>query len=151
MSITFPSELDVLITRAFEAPIELVFDVFTKEEHVRHTFPPFGEEVKTCSIDLRVGGSYHYVMTTADGKDMSFRGTFMELEPPTRMVQTWIFDGWPGVEAIEYVDFEEADGVTTMTWRIAFKNQADRDHMTKYDGIEAGFDNVERYLATLVG
>ena len=151
MTITFPTELDVLITRAFDAPIGLVFDVLFKEEHVRNTFPPFGEEMKTCSIDLRVGGSYHFVMQTSDGTDMSFRGTFIEIDPPTRVVQTWAYEGWPDTEAVETVDLEENDGVTTMTWRMAFRDEAGRAHMTKYDGIEAGFDNVERYLRSLVG
>ena len=82
--IEFPSDLEILMTREFEAPIELVFDVFTKEEHVRNTFPPFGEEMAVCDIDLRVGGDYHYVVVTDDGREMSFRGTFLELEPPTR-------------------------------------------------------------------
>ena len=47
-TIEFPSDLEILMTREFEAPIELVFDVFTKEEHVRNTFPPFGEEMALC-------------------------------------------------------------------------------------------------------
>jgi uncharacterized protein YndB with AHSA1/START domain len=149
-AIAFPSELEILITREFEAPIELVFDVFTKVEHVRNHFPPFGEEMAVCEIDLRVGGEYHFVMVTDDGTAMSFRGTFLEIEPPTRTVQTWIFEGWPDAEAVETMDLHETDGVTTLTWKLAFTDQAGRDHMTKYDGIQSSFDNVERYLRTLV-
>ena len=148
-TIEFPSDLEILMTREFEAPIELVFDVFTKQEHVRNTFPPFGEEMAVCDIDLRVGGEYHYVMVTDDGREMSFRGTFLEIEPPTRMVQTWLFEGWPDAEAVETVDFHETAGVTTMTWKLAFRDQAGRDHMTRYDGIEANWDNLEAYLRTL--
>lgn len=148
--IEFPSDLEILITREFEAPVQLAFDVFTKPEHVRKHFPPFGEEMSECSIDLRVGGDYHYVMVTDDGTAMSFRGTFMEIEPPTRIVDTWIFEGWPGTEAVETVDLHEAGGVTKMTWRLTFRDQAGRDHMTKFDGIEASFDNVEDYLRTLL-
>jgi uncharacterized protein YndB with AHSA1/START domain len=148
--IEFPSELEILITRHFEAPIALVFDVFTKPEHVRKTFPPFGETMAVCSIDLRVGGRYHFVMVTEDGTEMSFRGTYLEVEPPTRTVQTWLFDGWPDVEAVETMDLHETDGVTTLTWCLVFRDQAGRDHMTKYDGIEAGFDNVEAYLRSLL-
>jgi uncharacterized protein YndB with AHSA1/START domain len=47
---------------------------------VRKTIAPYGEEVKTCSIDLRVGGDYHFVFVTDDGREMSFRGTFLEVE-----------------------------------------------------------------------
>lgn len=147
--IEFPTELEVLITRTFEAPIDLVFDVFTKPEHARKTFAPFGEEVTVCEIDLRVGGEYHYVMVTEDGTEMSFRGTYLEVEPPTRSVQTWQFEGWPDADAVETMDLHETDGVTTLTWKLAFSDAAGRAHMTKYDGIEAGFDNVAAYLTSL--
>src|SRR5205823_6245147 len=87
--IEFPNELEILITRQFEAPIALVFDVFTKPEHVRKTFAPFGEAMAVCSIDLRVGGSYHFFFVPKAAYEMSFRGTYLEVEPPTRTVQTW--------------------------------------------------------------
>ena len=149
--IEFPNELEVVVTREFEAPIALVFDVFTKPEHVRRTIAPYGEEVKVCSIDLRVGGDYHYVFVTDEGKEMSFRGTYLEVEPPTRTVQTWLFDGWPDAEAVETMDLREADGVTTLTWSLAFRDQAGRDRMTKFDGVQANFDNVEDLLRSLLG
>jgi uncharacterized protein YndB with AHSA1/START domain len=148
--ITFPNDLEIVITREFDAPIELVFDVFTKPEHVRKTFAPFGEEVTVCSIDLHVGGSYHIVMVTDDGTECSFRGTYLEVEPPTRTVQTWLFDGWPDAEAVESMDLHETDGVTKLTYRLAFRDKAGRDHMTKFDGLEANFDNVEGYLRSLL-
>ena len=103
-AIEFPSELEILITREFEAPMQLVFDVFTKEEHVRKTIAPFGEVVTECSIDLRVGGGYHIVFVTDDGVECSFRGRYLEIEPPTRSVQTWRFEGWPDTEAVETME-----------------------------------------------
>jgi uncharacterized protein YndB with AHSA1/START domain len=148
--VEFPSELEIVITREFDAPIGLVFDVFTKPEHVRKTFAPFGEEVTVCSIDLRVGGNYHIVMVTDDGTECSFRGTYLEVEPPTRTVQTWLFGGWPDAHAVESMDLHETDGVTKLTHKLAFSDKAGRDHMTKYDGLEANFDNVEDYLRSLL-
>jgi uncharacterized protein YndB with AHSA1/START domain len=106
--------------------------------------------VTVCSIDLRVGGNYHFVMVTDDGTECSFRGTYLEIEPPTRTVETWLFDGWPDAEAVESMDLQEANGVTTLTWKLAFRDQAGRAHMTKFDGIEANFDNVEDYLRSLL-
>jgi len=146
----FPSELEIVQTRDFEAPIQLVFDVFTKEEHVRRTIAPFGEQVTVCSIDLRVGGDYHYVFVTEDGYECSFRGTFLEVDPPIRSVQTWHFDGWPDAEAVESMDLQEADGVTSLTYTLTFHDQAGRDHMTKYDGLESNLDNVDAYLRSLL-
>jgi len=148
--IEFPNELEIVVTRRFDAPIALVFDVFTKPEHVRKTIAPFGEAVTVCSIDLRVGGNYHFVFVTDDGTECSFRGTYLEVEPPTRTVETWRFEGWPDVEAVESMDLHETNGVTTLTHRLAFRDKAGRDHMTKFDGIEANFDNVEDYLRSLL-
>ena len=148
--IEFPNDLEIVITREFDAPIQLVFDVATRPEHVRKTFAPFGEEVTVCSIDLRVGGDYHFVMVTDDGTECSFRGTFLTIEPPTRTAQTWVFDGWPGVEAVESIDLHEVDGVTTMTYRLAFRDQAGRAHMTKYDGLLASFDHEEDLVRLLL-
>ena len=148
--IEFPNDLEIVVTREFDAPIALVFDVFTKPEHVRKTFAPFGEEVTVCSIDLRVGGSYHIVFATEDGTECSFRGTYLEVEPPTRTVETWLFDGWPGVEAVESTELREAHGVTQLTQRLAFRDQEGRDHMNKTDGFEASYDNVEDLLRLLL-
>jgi len=147
--VDFPNDLEVLVTRKFDAPIDLLFDVLTKPEHVRKHIAPFGEEVTVCEIDLRVGGEYHIVFVTADGIECSFRGTYLEVEPPTRTVETWHFDGWPDAEAVETMDLQETDGVTTLTYLLAFSDQAGRDHMTKYDGLEANFDNIEVYVRSL--
>jgi uncharacterized protein YndB with AHSA1/START domain len=148
--IEFPNDLEIVLTREFDAPIQLVFDVLTKPEHMRKTIAPYGEEVKTCSVDLRAGGNYHYVFVTDDGREMSFRGTFLEVEPPTRTVETWRYDGWPGVEAVETVELREADGVTKLTHTLAFRDQAGRDHMTATDGLAANYDNVENVLRSLL-
>ena len=148
--IEFPNELEIVTTREFDAPIELVFDVLTKPEHVRHWFAPFTDRVTECSIDLRVGGNYHIVFVTDDGTECSFRGTYLEVEPPTRTVQTWLFEGWPDADAVESVDLDETDGVTKLTMKLAFLDQAGRDHMTKSDGQEDSFDKMEDYLRSLL-
>jgi uncharacterized protein YndB with AHSA1/START domain len=87
---------------------------------------------------------------TDDGTEMSFRGTYLEVEPPNRTVETWLYKGWPDAEAVETIELRESDAVTTLTWKLAFRDKAGRDHMTKFDGIEANFDNVEDYLRSLL-
>ena len=54
-----------------------------------------------CEIDLRVGGDFHHVFVTPDGMECSFRGTYVEIEPPTRVVNTWLFEGWTDAWATE--------------------------------------------------
>ena len=72
------------------------------------------------------------------------------VEPPTRTVETWLYDGWPGVEAVESVELREADGMTKLTHTLAFRDQAGRDHMTGTDGLEANYDSVENLLRSLL-
>lgn len=148
--VEFPNALEIVTTREFDAPIDLVFEVLTKPEHVRQWFAAFEDKVTICSIDLRVGGSYHQVAVTPDGTERSFRGTYLEVVPPTRTVQTWQFEGWPGVEAVETVDLQETNGVTKMTIRLAFRDQASRDHMIRFDGQESSWDHLEDYLRSLL-
>jgi uncharacterized protein YndB with AHSA1/START domain len=148
--IEFPSELEIVTTREFDAPLELVFDVLTKPEHVRHWFAPFTDVVTECSIDLRVGGKYHIVSVTEAGRECSFRGTYSEVEPPTRIVATWLFDGWPDAHAVETTELRETDGVTTLRTNLAFRDKAGRDHMTLFDGQEDGYNKMEDYLRSVL-
>jgi uncharacterized protein YndB with AHSA1/START domain len=148
--IEFPSDLEIVTTREFDAPLELVFDVLTQPEHVRNWFAPFMDQVTECSIDLHVGGNYHIVIVTPDGTECSFRGTYLEVEPPTRTVATWLFEGWPDAHAVETTELREIDGVTTLTIKLAFRDKAGRDHMTRFDGQEDGYNKMEDYLRSLL-
>ena len=158
--IEFPNELDVLITREFDAPIALVFDVLTKPEHVSKWGAYPSDPMTECSIDLRVGGTYHHVFVTEDGTECSFRGTYLEVEPPVRTVETWLFGGWPDAEAVETWQLHENEGVTTLTMRLAFRDKAGRDHypasgeeageLNSSDGPGASFDAMEEILRSLL-
>jgi uncharacterized protein YndB with AHSA1/START domain len=121
-----------------------------KEEHLRKTIAPLGEEVTTCSIDLRVGGAYHYVFVTDEGTECSLRGTF-QIDRPNQTVQTWVYEGWPAVEDVESMDLHEAAGTTTLTSTLWLHDEPGRNHMTKYDGIEANFEIMAKYVQSLTG
>lgn len=82
-----------------------------------------------------------------DGTEASFRGTFLEVEPPTRIVATWLYSGWPDAEAVESIELHETQGVTTLTYRLAFSDQSGRDHLPNIaNGVAANFDNIEDLL-----
>ncbi|HUC22993.1 MAG TPA: SRPBCC domain-containing protein [Streptosporangiaceae bacterium] len=148
--IEFPNELEILITREFDAPIALVFEVLTKPEHVSKWGATPPDRMTKCTIDLRAGGAYHHVFVTEDGTECSFRGTYLEIEPPIRTMKTWRFDGWPDAEAVETMHLHETDGVTTLTMRLAFRDKAGRDHMTRFDGQQDSFDAMEDILTSLL-
>jgi uncharacterized protein YndB with AHSA1/START domain len=145
--IELPNNLEIVITREFDAPIALVFNVFTTRDRAEMARTE-EEELKVCAIDLRVGGNYHQVFVSEDGTEASFRGTFLEIDPPTRIVATWLYNGWPDAEAVESIELHETHAVTTLTYRLAFHDQAGRDHMTNFDGIVANFDNIEDLLSS---
>ena len=90
------------------------------------------------------------VFVTDDGTECSFRGTYLEIERPTRIVDTWLFEGWPDAEAVETVDLHETGGVTKVKMNLAFRDQAGRDHMTKSDGQEDSWNKMEDYLRSLL-
>jgi uncharacterized protein YndB with AHSA1/START domain len=148
--IEFPNELEVVITREFDAPIALVFDVLTKPEHVSAWGATPPDRMTECVIDLRVGGSYRSSFVTEDGSVFSFSGTYLEVDPPLRTVQTWHFNCWPDAEAVETMQLQEADGVTTLTWSLAFHERAGRDHMTEFDGQQDSLDEMEKILGSLL-
>jgi uncharacterized protein YndB with AHSA1/START domain len=156
-TVTFPSDREIVITRLFDAPMALVFEALTNPEHVRHWFG--AGDLEVCEIDLRVGGAYHYVgyVMEGDTETCSFRGTYLEIEAPTRTKETWGFDGWPQVQAVETVELSEDGGVTTVTITLEFPDRAARDTGTWVgeDGVHAdrggqvAFDRLEDRLAAL--
>ncbi len=158
--IEFPSELEILITREFDAPIALVFDVLTKPEYVRRWGATPPDQMQECTIDLRVGGKYHSSFVTEDGTVCSLDGTYLEVDPPFRTVETWLFDGWPDAEAVETWQLHETDGVTTVTMRLAFRDKAGRDHypaspqnldeLTSSNGVLDSFEAIGDVLRSLL-
>jgi len=152
LTIDTPSEREIVMTRVFDAPRQMLFDAFTKPELVPrwltgrpdHTMP-------ICEIDLRVGGAYHYVWRGPDGQEMSNKGIFREIVPPERVVATERFEpSWYEGENVNTTTFLEADGKTTVTLRIQCGSKQVRDAMLK-SGMERGvafsFDQLESILA----
>ena len=124
----------------------------TKPEHVSKWFAPHGCEMTVCSTDLRIGGNYHQVFVVDDGTECSFRGTYLKIEPPTRTVATWVFEGRPHLDAVETVELHEADGVTKMTNKMTYRDKASRDEGIQggFDGVADSFDKMEDLLRSLL-
>src|SRR5213595_1152665 len=102
LKLTTPGEQELVMTRSFDAPRQLVFDAHTKPDLVRRwLLGPPGWTMPVCEIDLRVGGRYRYVWDSADGHKMGTGGTFTEIVRPSRIVATQLFDeDWTGGETI---------------------------------------------------
>jgi uncharacterized protein YndB with AHSA1/START domain len=121
LQVTTPTEREIVMTRAFDAPRHLVFDALTKPELVkRWLVGPPGWSMVVCDIDLKVGGTYRYLWRRhSDGADVAMGGVFRELVPPERTVQTERFDedGNPGESLVTTV-LTERGGKTTLTRMI---------------------------------
>lgn len=140
----------VTMRRQFEAPMALVFDVITKPEHIRVWFPADDVPLHVCNIDLSVGGEYQYAWYAPGDKECAFRGTFLEIERPTKIVCTWLFEGWPDDEAVETMTLAEEGGVTTMTDILDFKAPEHLgDHFQENGGAQASWDKLDDLLAEL--
>src|SRR5437588_122943 len=94
LEVTTPSEREIVMTRIFDAPRETLFDMWTKPEHVsRWMLGPMGWTMAVCEIDLRPGGTWHFVWRRSDGTEMSISGEYKEIVPGERLVST---ESWGG-------------------------------------------------------
>lgn len=150
--VTLPSDTEILITRKFDAPAELVFDVWTTPEHVRNWWGWQTDQMTVCEIDLRVGGAYRFVAEHGD-HEVAFRGVYREIERPRRLVATEVYEPYPESEAINTLTLEEQDGVTTMMILVTHDSKEARDAIIA-SGMESGLqhslDRADKVLASLL-
>jgi uncharacterized protein YndB with AHSA1/START domain len=149
---TLPSELEIVMTRVFDAPRRLVFEAHSKPEHIKQWWGPRGFVVTSCEMDFRPGGAWRIIHRGPDGQDYAFRGEFREIAPPERIVQTFEFEGAPGHISVETLTMVEHAGRTTLTSRSVFDSVEARDAMLN-SGMEGGaaeaLDRLEEYLPAL--
>ncbi|HEX6302169.1 MAG TPA: SRPBCC family protein [Acidimicrobiia bacterium] len=148
-AVTLPSDTEILITRSFDAPAELVFEVWTTPEHVRNWWGWETDQMRVCEIDLKVGGGYRFVAGDGD-REVAFRGVYQEIEQPHRLVSTEVYEPYPESESLNTLTLQEDDGVTTMRILVAHQTKEARD-ATIATGMEKGLqhslDRVDKILA----
>ncbi|HEV8630302.1 MAG TPA: SRPBCC family protein [Thermoanaerobaculia bacterium] len=155
LQVTTPSDREIVMTRTFDAPRALVFDAFTRPEHVRRwLLGPPGWSMVVCDMDLRVGGTYRWVWRRDDdGTTMGMGGVYREIVAPQRIVSSEKFDqAWYPGEAIGTVVLSEKAGKTTITQTILYESRDARDGVLKSGmekGVEASYDRLEDLLASL--
>lgn len=142
-------DLEVVMTREFDAPRELVFEMWTSPEHIRRWWGPRDTNLTTCEMDFRVGGKWRFVDTRDDGQEFPFSGEFVEIDPPGRLVFTQRYEPWPGPGLVETVELTERDGKTFMVNTSRFQSKEDRDGMVN-SGMEGGATESMERLAELV-
>lgn len=151
LKVTTPTDLEIAITRVFDAPRKLVFDAYTKPALLKRWLGALdGWSLDVCEIDLRVGGMYRYVWRKGE-IEMGMRGVYREVVPPERIVATEVYDQpWYEGEGVGTVTFVEQDGKTTLTITMRYASQEVRDAVLKSpmeQGMGASFDVLAALLA----
>ena len=150
LQVATPTSREIVMTRVFDAPRQMVFDAFSKPELLKRWFGPRGWTLSTCEVDLRVGGGFRFVLRGPDGREMGMRGLYKELAPPERSVHMETFDDFPGSESQVTAVFTERDGKTTFTATVLYPSQQVRDAVIA-SGMEHGaaesYDRLAELLA----
>jgi uncharacterized protein YndB with AHSA1/START domain len=148
LQVTTPTDREIVVTRVFDAPRHLVFDAFTKPELLKRWFGPRGWSLTVCEVDLRVGGTFRFILRGPDGKEMGMRGVYREIVAPERSVHMESFDDYPGESQVTTV-LAERGGKTTLTATVLYPSQEIRDIVIK-SGMEHGAAESYDKLAELL-
>ena len=148
LKVTTPTDREIVLTRVFDGPRRLVFDAFTKPELLKRWFGPRGWSLVVCEVELKVGGTFRFVLRGPDGTDMGMRGVYREIVPPERSVHAESFDGYPGESVVTAV-LVERGGKTTLTATVLYPSQEVRDAVIN-SGMEQGAAESYDKLAALL-
>ena len=146
---TTPTDREIVMVRAFHAPRSLVFNAWTRCEHVRHWMGPHGWTMPDCQIDLRPGGTWRFCLAGPDGAGVGMGGVYQEIDAPERIVTTEYWDGFPG-EWLNTLVLAEAQGLTTATTTILCDSQEARDAMLATEmkaGVVASYERLDDHIA----
>jgi uncharacterized protein YndB with AHSA1/START domain len=144
-TITTPTDREIYIERVFDAPRDRVFAVYTDPELIPEWWGPRGGTTIVDTMDVRAGGGYRFVMRGPDGSETAFRGTYREVSPPERIVQTFEWEGMPGHVSVETAVFEDLGEQTKVTTTSIFHTTEERDGMLD-SGMETGLNETYERL-----
>jgi uncharacterized protein YndB with AHSA1/START domain len=149
-TITTPTDRSIHVEREFDAPRDRVFDAYTDPELIPEWWGPRGGATVVDRMDVRQGGSWRFVHRIADGSETAFRGTYREVTPPERIVQTFEWEGMPGHVSVETAEFHDlGDGRTKVVTTSLFHTNEERDGMLS-SGMEGGMNETYERLDELL-
>lgn len=155
VKVTTPTDTEIVLTREFDAPRQLIFDAWTRPELLERWYGARGWDLVVCQVDLRVGGSWRFVWRGPDGTDMGARGIYREIVPPDRLTYTESFDDhwYPGESLVSHV-LGEHDGRTTLTSTLRYASREVRDLVIESPmerGVAEGYDRLDELLVSRNG
>ena len=153
--VSTPSDREIQMTRLFDAPRHLVFDVMTKPEHIAQWWGCLGEgySVPECEVDLRPGGKWRFVNRTPKGELVVFYGVYHEIARPERLVYTEIFEQFPDTESLITSVLTKENGKTRVTLTCIYPSIEVRN-LVMGSGMERGaavsYDRLEEVAISLM-
>jgi uncharacterized protein YndB with AHSA1/START domain len=148
-TVTTPTDREIHIERVFDAPRERVFSAYTDPELIPEWWGPEGITTIVDRMDVKAGGAWRFVCRDADGREDGFRGTYREVSPPERIVQTFEWEGMPGHVGVETAVFEDLGDRTKVTTTSLFHTTEERDGMLS-SGMEGGVNQSYARLDALL-
>ena len=148
--ITTPTDREIRVERIFEAPGERVFAVMTDPELIPEWWGPRRYTTRVDQMDVRPGGDWRFVCRDEDGSEEGFRGSYRELTPPERIVQTFEWEPMAGYVSLETMTLEDiGEGRTKVTTVSIFFTTEERDGMLN-SGMEEGLNETYERLDELL-
>jgi uncharacterized protein YndB with AHSA1/START domain len=148
-TITTPTDREIHIEREFDAPRDRVFAVYTDPALIPEWWGPRGTTTIVDQMEVRPGGRWRFIARDADGSETAFRGTYREITPPERIVQTFEWEGMPGHVTVETATFEDLGDRTKVTTTSVFHTTEERDGMLG-SGMEGGMNETYARLDELL-
>jgi uncharacterized protein YndB with AHSA1/START domain len=149
-----PGKQEIVATRVFDAPRELVFKMFTEPEHIKNWWGPRRYDTTIDKMDPKPGGVWRFIQSEKDssagGGMHAFHGVYHDVAAPDRIVQTFEYEGVPGHVSMETTTFEDLGSRTRLVQHAVFQSVADRDAMVASgmkDGQNESLDRIEELLA----
>ena len=147
--VTTPSDREIATERVFDAPRERVFAAYTDPELIPEWWGPRGTTTIVDQMDVRRGGRWRFVHRNEDGTETGFHGTYREVTPPERIVQTFEWEGMPGHVLVETATFEDLGEQTRVRTVSLFHTPEERDGMLE-SGMEVGLTETHERLDELL-
>ena len=142
----------LVIERVFDAPRSLVYDAWTKSEHIDNWWGPAGITIRTVERDFSVGGVWNCVMLTPSGREKPIRYEYLEIVPPAKLV--WLESTEPdrSDEVQMTIMLEEQGNETKLTMLILHGTAEEmkrNDEFGMRDGWNSSFESLDDYLSKL--
>jgi uncharacterized protein YndB with AHSA1/START domain len=147
-----PGIPQIVITREFDAPRELLFRAHVDPELLVQWLGPRSLTMTVDHFDVRDGGTWRFTHRDADGNEYGFRGVFHGTPSPEGIVRTFEFEGAPGHVSLETLTFEERGGRTLLRANAVYQSVEDRDAMVESgmeEGVNDGYARLDELIARL--